>query len=345
MSSTRICSDTSTRARTGTATRMALSIAALLAAMPLAQGCATDRTLGEDNTGELVMQLVQPGPHGELFHLASATFDIVDATGHTTTVTDSGFGAQVRVTLPPGIASVQLRDGWTLEKSTDGGSTFQPVGALLGSLNPNVVRVLANSLAFVEFDFVIRSATGTLALTLGIIDNPRELAGGILIQTATDGLAPYVTMNRAFDFGVFFNLLSLERTTLDDGTKQLVYTAFGQQGSFGPVPLPAQAVAADFFNDRLGIFSGPLKTDLVGAFLTYTVAAKADGTFELSGTLSGLTTVFTFGPNAIDVSIPTLDADGFPNDQFWYDSTTPFTLTATQGTATGLLRMRHLPPQ
>lgn len=327
-------------------TAMSLAAAALLAAVPLAQGCATDPGPGESpDTGELVMQLVQPGPHGDIFHLRDATFDITDGTGRTTTVTDSGLGAQVRVTLPPGIASVQLRDGWTLERSTDGGTTFQPVGALLGSLNPNVVRVLANSLVFVEFDFVIRNATGTLALTLGIIDNPRELAGGMLIQSATDGLAAYATSNRALDFGVFFNLLSLERTTLDDGTHQLVYTAFGQQGSFGPVPLPAQAVAAEFYNDRLGILSGPIKNDLVGAFLTYTVAARPDGSVELSGQLSGLTTVIDFGPNAIDVAVPTLDGDGFPNDEFWYDSTLPFTMTAEQGTASGLFRMRHLPPQ
>jgi predicted small secreted protein len=329
-----------------TAARTALSLLAtlLLAAVPVA-GCATAPGDGEDpNTGELLLQLVQPGPHGEIYHLSNATFDIVDGTGATTTVTDSGISAQVKVSLPPGIARVTLRDGWTLEKSTDGGSTFAPVGALLGSLNPNIVRVLANNLVFVEFDFLIRETNGTLSLTLGIIANPRELGGGILIQTATDGLAQYAVSNRTLDFGVFFNLLSLERQTLDDGTKQLVYTAFGQQGSFGPVPLPAQAVAGEFYNDRLGVFSGPIKTDLVGAFLTYTVAAKPDGTIQLNGTLAGGFNDFEFGPNAIDVVVPTLDADGFPNDQFWYDSTLPFTLTGDQGTASGLFRMRHLPP-
>jgi hypothetical protein len=330
---------------TSTARATLSLLATLLLAMPFAPGCATAPGDGEEpDTGELLLQLVQPGPHGEIYHLTNATFEIVDGTGKTTTVTDSGIGAQVRVSLPPGIASITLRDGWTMEKSTDGGSTFTPVGALLGSLNPNIVRVLANNLVFVEFDFLIRETNGTLALTLGIIANPRELGGGILIQSATDGLAQYAVSNRALDFGVFFNLLSLERQTLDDGTKQLVYTAFGQQGSFGPVPLPAQAVAAEFYNDRLGILSGPIKTDLVGAFLTYTVAARPDGTVQLTGTLAGLFNDFEFGPNAIDVVIPTLDADGFPNDQFWYDSTLPFTLTSDQGTASGLFRMRHLPP-
>ena len=109
-------------------------------------------------------------------------------------------------------------------------------------------------------------------------------------------------------------------------------------------PLPVQAVAADFYNDRIGILSGPIKSDLVGSFLTYTVSAMPDGSFQLSGQLLGRSTAINFGPNTIDVSVPGHDADGFPNDAFWYDSTVPYTMIAAQGTATGLLRMRHLPP-
>jgi hypothetical protein len=323
-------------------TARALPLLVALLAAPLV-GCAVDRPGDAPDTGEVVMQLVQPGPHGNLYHLANATVDIRDGSGATTTITDSGFEAQLDVKLPPGIATITLREGWTLEKSTDGGATFQPVGALLGSANPNLVRVLANSLVFVSFDFAIRDANGTLALKLGIEDNPRELVGGVVIETATDGLADYATLNRLFDFGIFFNLVSTERVKLDDGTKQLIYTAFGQQGSFGPVPLPVQVVAAEFYNDRIGVFANDLKIDLEGAFLTYTVAAKPDGTFELSGQLLGRTSDFEFGPNPIDVP-PSLDADGFANDEFWYDSMLPFSLFAAQGTATGQLRMRHILP-
>jgi len=84
---------------------------------------------------------------------------------------------------------------------------------------------------------------------------------------------------------------------------------------------------------------------MTGGALTYTVSAKPDGTVELSGQLFGRFTELDFGPNAIDAIIPTLDADGFPSDEFFYDSTAPFTLTAPDAsTATGLLRIRHLLP-
>jgi hypothetical protein len=50
-------------------------------------------------------------------------------------------------------------------------------------------------------------------------------------------------------------------------------------------------------------------------------------------------------PDAIDVVVPTIGLDGFPNDEFFYDSVAPFTQTSEQGTMSGLLRVRHLPPQ
>lgn len=342
------CTGAPTRARTHTA-RLAPSIAAMLAlAAPFVSGCATDDPSESDPaTGDLVMSLVQPGPHGEVYHLANATFDLFHlADGTTTTVDGSGTGTQVTVSLPPGLVDVTLRDGWTLEKSVDGGATFQPVSALLGSPNPNLVRVLANQPVFMEFSFLIRQTNGTLGITLGIVTNPRELAGGMFIQTATDGLSDYaLPVNRSLDFGVFFTLFSLESVTLPDGTKQHVYTAFGQGGSFGPVPLPTAALAAEFYNDHVGTLAGPIATELTGGFLSYTVAARPDGTVELSGSLQGGFTDIEFGPNAIDAVIPTIGPDGFPNDEFFYDSMAPFTQTSEQGTMSGLLRVRHLPPQ
>src|SRR5262245_88181 len=103
-------------------------VVALAFAASLTQGCATAATSHDDEmTGELVVQLVQPGPRGQIFHLANATFDITAADGSTTTVDGSSSDAQINVSLPPGIATIFLRDGWTLEQSDDGGATFKPV--------------------------------------------------------------------------------------------------------------------------------------------------------------------------------------------------------------------------
>lgn len=341
------CSDVSSHPPRARA-RVSLLAVLLIAAAPV-PGCATgDGPDGAPDdhpaTGQLVVQLTQPGPHGEVFHLNHAIFDIVSATGIALTVDGSGFDAQVVVDLDPGIATVQLRTGWRLERSTDGGATFEPVGALLGSLNPNTIRILANQPSFVGFDFLVRDHNGTLAITLGIVAAPRELAGGVIVASATGDLAGYALgVNRLLDFAVFFNLATLESVILDDGSKARVYTAFGQQGSLGPVPLPTQAVAAEFYNDKVGTLQGPIADDLHAAFLQYTVAAKPDGTVELSGQLAGPNTLIEFGPHAVDAIVPTLDAEGFPNDEFFYDATQPFTLTTITGSIAGTLRMRVIP--
>jgi hypothetical protein len=328
--------------------RVSLSLvaAALAAAASLAAGCATEPPGTPEDTGELVVSLTQPGPHGEIYHLANAFFQVVhNDNGATTFVDASGFDAQATVSLPPGISTITLFDGWSLEKSVDGGITFQPVSALLGSPNPSVVRILANQPSFVEFAFLIRQTNGTLAITLGIVADPRELAGGVVVDSATDGLAGYaVGGTRTLDFGVFFKLFSLESVTLPDGTRQHIYTAFGQQASLGPVPLRSSALAAEFYNDELGILSGPIAQGITGGSLTYAVSARPDGTIEFSGQLVGTTSSLQFGPHVIDAIVPGIGADGFPRDEFFYDSTSPFTMVTNQGTMSGILRIRHLLP-
>jgi hypothetical protein len=87
-----------------------------------------------------------------------------------------------------------------------------------------------------------------------------------------------------------------------------------------------------------------IATDLTGEFLQYTVAAKPDGKVELSGFLAGAQTELDFDPSPIDVTIPAIGSDGFPNDEFFYDSGVPFTLNSPQGMMTGTLRMRHIVP-
>jgi hypothetical protein len=337
------------RLRAASRAPISLVAAALLAmAAPLAQGCATAQAPdADDATGQLVMPLLQPGDHGELFHLANAIFDITDVNGSLTTVDGSGNQNAVILPVPPGLASVTLRAGWTLERSLDSGATYQPVSALLGSLNPASLRALANQPVIVQFTFLIRDASGTVRVTMGVVPNPRELAGGLVVETATDGLAGYAQPgNNRLDFAIFFQLATLQSVTLPDGTKQHVYTAGLTHGGVpNPNPPTDTPIATEFYNDPLGILAGQIGPDLSAVRLTYTVAAKPDGTFELSGEFDGLTSVLVFVPSAIDaVSSPTLGPDGFPNDEFFYDSGVPFTLNSAIGTMSGTLRMRHLVP-
>ncbi|TMQ18637.1 MAG: hypothetical protein E6J90_19835 [Deltaproteobacteria bacterium] len=169
----------------------------------------------------------------------------------------------------------------------------------------------------------------------------------MVVETATDGLAGYAQPgNNRMDFAIFFQLAKLQSVTLGDGTRQHVYTAgLGSGGVPGPNPPTDTPIATEFYNDHLGIMAGQIARDLAAVFLTYTVAARPDGSFELSGELDGLTSTLVFVPSAIDpVSSPTLGADGFPNDGFFYDSGVPFTLNSAIGTMSGTLRMRHLVP-
>jgi hypothetical protein len=342
------------RARPGTSARTPMSIVAaacLAIAAPLAQGCVTNGPDGagsvdDEPTGQLVMPLLQAGTLGELFHLANAIFDVTTPSGALITVDGSGNQDAVTLPLAPGLASVELRSGWTLERSTDGGSTYQPVSALLGSLNPAGLRVLANQPAIVQFAFLIRDPNGTLRITLGVVPDPRELAGGVVIDTATDGLAGYAQpgFNR-MDFAMFFQLAKLQSVALGDGTKQHIYTAGTISGVPGPNPPVDTPLAAEFYNDNLGIMAGPIASGFAAGSLQYIVAAKPDGTFELSGEIDGATASIVFVASAIDaVSSPSLGSDGFPNDEFFYDSGVPFTLTSSLGTMSGTLRIRHVVP-
>jgi hypothetical protein len=146
------------------------------------------------------------------------------------------------------------------------------------------------------------------------------------------------------DFAVYFQLSSVESVTLADGTKQRTYTSFNQGGSFGPIPPPTGALAAEFYNDNLGILSGPVATDLTGATLTYAVAAHPDGSITVSGDLLGSVTELTWAPDAIDAILPPLDADGFPTDALFYDTDIPSTLSFGPDSINATLRMRHIPP-
>lgn len=303
----------------------------LVAAAPLAGCVVHEATPGAPDTGTLTLPLTQTGPHGEQFRLTNATFDIAGGSGFAQTVT-SGLEAEIVLPVPPGPTTIQLRDGWTLQQLASSGA-FVPVDALLGSVNPAFVRMLASQPAVAEFDFLVRSVDGTLTIRLGVVNTPRELAGPMFVQQATGGLAAYASAR--MDFAMFFDLAALDRVTLPDGSKQLAYTA-------GPAAL-------ELYNDALGTLAPVIKADQTGGFLQYTVTAKPDGTIELAGSMAGQTSVLSFGPHTIDLAPPPLDADGFPADAFFLDFSLPFTLDATAtdgaaGTLSGVLRPRHLVP-
>jgi len=312
-----------------TACLTAVSIAVLA---PLAAGCASATAEDHPELGTVQIPLQQRGADGALYHL-SASFQVVGP-GGTQTVDATSFQPSVTLSLPPGITFVELLDGWVLEKSNDNGLTYQPVSALLGTVNPFGLRVLANFSDSVVFQFIVRNPNGDVTISFGVTLHPRELAGGMIIDTATGDLAAYA-LGRV-DFAVYHDLFNLERINLPDGSKQLLFTA--------------NSVAAEVFNDALGTLSGTIAPAMAGGFLQYHFNAKPDGSQEIAGELDGANDPFpvmTFGPHTLQFNRLPLDADGFPTDVFINESGVPFTLNAFfatgDATLTGTLRFRSVP--
>ncbi len=318
--------------------RSAVSLALSLALLaPLAAGCGTSPgpEAPEVATGTLEIPLQQPGSDGALYRLA-ASFQ-VDSPAGTAILDGTGTASSVEITLPPGLFTVQLLDGWTLRKSLDGGATFTPVSALLGSPNPGSGRILANQPAAIGFQFLIRSATGELTIGFGVSPDPRELAGGVVVDNdpanATGAYIPYARAR--LDFAVFYDLAEVTSVTLADGTKDRTFFS--------------GALAVEFYNDAIGILSGTVGPAMAGGFLEYHLAALPDGSQTISGFIDGFNAPFTslnFGPHVLPVPVP-LDAAGFPTDAFVFDSFVPFSLTTffDEGDATmsGQLRFRSIP--
>lgn len=311
-----------------TACLTAVSIAFLA---PLASGCASASD-AQTEFGTVQIPLQQRGTDGALYHL-SATFQIVGP-GGTQLVDATDFQPSVTLSLPPGITSVQVLDGWVLERSLDNGATYAPVSALLGTANPFAVRVLANFSDTLTFQFIVRNPSGDLTIGFGVTLHPRELAGGMIIDTGTGDFTPYARAR--VDYAIYHDLSNLERINLVDGTKQLLFTS--------------GAVAGEIFNDSMGLLSGTVAPGFAGGFLQWHIDAKPDGTQELTGELDGATDPFpvlTFGPYTLQFNRLPLDADGFPTDVFFNESLVPFTLTAFfatgDATLTGTLRFRSIP--
>jgi hypothetical protein len=278
-----------------------------------------------------MIPLQQTGADGALYHL-SAQFQ-VDGPAGTQTIDATGFESSVTLTLPPGINTVTLLDGWTLEKSGDGGATYAPVSALLGTLNPFAVRVLANFSDTLTFQFIVRQATGELTISFGVTLHPRELAGGMIIGMGTGDFAPYTGARP--DYAIYHDATT-QRVTLPDGTKQLVFSS--------------GALAAEFFNDPAGQLTGTLGPSFTGGFVQYHFDAKPDGTQAIAGELDSSLPPFpvlTFGPYTLVVNRLPLDADGFPTDVFFNEPGVPFNLDVFlptgEATMTGTLRFRSVP--
>jgi len=292
----------------------AVGAVAIVAALSFT-ACATEPAPTEASALEI--PLITSGPDGTQYRLSNPTFVITGPTSQT--VVANGDEESFQVSLAPGLYDVRLIDGWSIEHTrTDG--TVEVLPAILGSHNPQQVRVFADTRAFLFFDFFIRNQNGTLTVSFGVDPQPRQIVGALRPSTGTGVFAAYA--GQVIDYSFYF-------TTPDQATET---TATGERVRNHYVG----SIAAEFFNDAGGVLAGAVAADLTGGYLEYSSRLKADGTAEARGDYTGYTGAvhIVFGPNPI--GFLQADETGYPRDAN-FNSFGPFTLEYNDGTQTSTL--------
>lgn len=282
---------------------------ALAAAAVAAAGCAVDKPAAAPATSGLSIPLIQPGMGSTVFRL-DARFEVTTPDGTVIPLDGSTGDSVLELTLEPGIHSIRILDGWTLERSDDG-VNFAPVSALLGSVNPANIRIRPDRTSTFSFQFLVRTTTGELRLTFGVDETPRELSSALRFTQGVDEFAPYVGV--VVDMAVFFSDDSQTTVVNPDGSRDRVYDSFSN--------------GLEFFNDSLGLL-GPLAAASAGGSFELTNRAAADGTLSFQGFYFGSSAPFvdlTFGPSGF-ASFP-IDADGTPADGTTFASAVPLEIT------------------
>jgi hypothetical protein len=246
---------------------------------------------------------------GELFQL-NANFQVTESDGTVLVVDGSGNESSLSIDVPPGITQVQVLDGWTLSRSTDGGVTFVQVPAVLASMNPENLLLEPNQVSFSTFQFIVRNPDATLEITIGVDDEPRQITMEIFVDTAFGDFSAY--NGSEVDLSVFFSA-GTQTSVETDGTHDLQYFS-GES-------------AMQVFTDPHGKL-GPIQRAFTGGFLQITNRAHPDATQDLTASYTGFS-----GNTFVDLELATgqaffsLDPDGFPADGFFEGFSMPFSLS------------------
>jgi hypothetical protein len=222
----------------------------------------------------LSIPLTQTGTSGALYHL-TATFEISSADGSVQTVDGGGSDSAVTVNLLAGTHSVRVDDGWTLERSTDGGASFAAVPAFLAGNNPANVVVVPGHTVTLGLQFVVRETTGNLTINFGVIDPPRELVGKIQFTGASTEFSTYV--GSSMDFVIYFTPGDQSINYFYDGYYPYYYAYYRTYTT--------SVNAIELLNDGPGLVK-PLAGDLDGGTLSFTIRVHGNGQQEFFGDYS-----------------------------------------------------------
>jgi hypothetical protein len=282
-------------------------------ALPVATGCAYEEP-SDDATLEI--PLVQVGNDGLLYRL-QGRFDITRPDGSVFAVT-TGDEPELALTLDPGLHTVELADGWSLARQGSD-QVYRTVPAILGSINPTVIRVVPNRSVGIGFQFFVRETTGTLSISFGVTPAPHQLSAGLRFNAGTGVFAEYA--GQRVDLQLYF----------DQAVQTLVAEADGSLARRYETGLNA----LEIYNDNLGLVA-PVAAAFTGGWLELTTRIKPDGVGEFQASYwANDGSTLTFAPST-DAAVEA-GPDGYPADAFFYATGSAVELTTADGTVSGPL--------
>ena len=290
----------------GSSTLLAAALA--LAALTTGAGCALSEAGGDAGgdgsaagdalaTGRIEMPLVAIDEDGAVYRLDDISLQLTGSTGSSVFVAAATDATSLAAPAHPGVVSVRLLQGWSMQRSLDGGASFSPIGAVVASLNPASVSVFANTSSALAFDFLVREASGTVNVRFAARKTTGQMNGVMYPQQATGALAPY--RHGQLSLSLFFS-----------GS----FIPFPQEG-LPSLSLVSYTTALEFADDAFGVMSEQVAPQMSGYTLVLDVVSKVDGTQELGGSFTHNFTsyepILTFGPAPLHQPLAS-DEQGYP---------------------------------
>jgi hypothetical protein len=204
----------------------------------------------------LQIPLTQPGAGGVIYHLNNATY-----------VSDTA----VVVPLSPGFYSVELLDGWVIERELPGAPP-EELDVLLASRNPMTVPVLSEFPTYAQFQFLVGTTDGPLLLTFGVQES-WVFVGNMFISTNTpseSSTGAFATLTPGTNLSMSMHFAANSTATTETAT-----------GGFARQIFAYPNTVSFFGNDHFHDVVGPAFTG-TGAF--FEVINNGTTPFELSPT-------------------------------------------------------------
>jgi hypothetical protein len=157
--------------------RIGLGISLAIATPVAVTGCISEDPVVPQQTGTVSAALTGVSTQGFEYRLRQGVLTIVGPTNTSINTEDHLGSSVIQVQLQTGNYTIQLADGWQLERNESG--MFVPVDANLTSANPAAFSISNGQTTTVALSFRVDGddvtmGRGTLDIVLDVNDNPQE---------------------------------------------------------------------------------------------------------------------------------------------------------------------------